>query len=43
MWDFLQSLLEVVREAIRSGDTTIRLGLLLCLIIIMLWVLAKMI
>ena len=41
MWEFLRSLIEVIREAIRSWDATIRLGLLLCLLIVILWITAK--
>jgi hypothetical protein len=43
MWEFLRSLLELVQEAIRAGDATIRLALVVCLMIVMLWVLAKII
>jgi hypothetical protein len=41
VWKFLGSLVGVVREAIQSGDETVRLALLLGLLIILIWVLVN--
>jgi hypothetical protein len=43
MWEFLRSVLKLMQDAIQSGDATVRLALLLCLLIVLVWVLTRLI